>query len=185
MDTSPRRRLTLSLFTSKARPTLPAVSDTPVVQPSKATSLRNRGKDTNKPIILCRRFPMSTRSGIFYRLARDELHRGGPKRQDRTLRDVLYARGLGFVRGIAYNPLTMGFREARQRVVRSLLAGDYQIEIREVVEGKNLLEMGDVTPAEVVSIVAAAISTCAPPTTPTHPCPSMFFARFSRARSGI
>jgi hypothetical protein len=47
----------------------------------------------------------------------------------------------------------MGFRDARQRVIRSLLAGDYQFEIREVVEGKNLLEMGEVTPAEIVALL--------------------------------
>jgi hypothetical protein len=47
----------------------------------------------------------------------------------------------------------MGFRDARQRVIRSLLAGDYQFEIRDVAEGKNLLEIGVVTPTEVVALL--------------------------------
>ena len=69
----------------------------------------------------------------------------------------------------------MGFREARQRVIRSLVAGDYQFEIREVVEGKNLLDTGEVTPAEVVALLQRCRGdqySCAPhhadPSVPVH-----------------
>lgn len=47
----------------------------------------------------------------------------------------------------------MGFKDARQRVIRSLRAGDYQHEAREVSEGKNLLDTGEVTPDEVVALL--------------------------------
>lgn len=47
----------------------------------------------------------------------------------------------------------VGFQDARQRVMRALRAGDYQHEIRAVVEGKNLLDTGDVTADEVVLLL--------------------------------
>jgi hypothetical protein len=47
----------------------------------------------------------------------------------------------------------MGFRDAKRRLIASVLAGDYQHEPREVVEGKNLLDTGDVTPGEVADLV--------------------------------
>lgn len=48
----------------------------------------------------------------------------------------------------------MGFREIRQRVIRSLRLGSYQIEFREVAEGKNLLDTGEVTPEDVIDLLA-------------------------------
>src|SRR5262249_38588133 len=73
-------------------------------------------------------------------------------RSGRTSEQVA-CEGIVVVRRLAYNRITMGFRDARQRVIRSLLAGNWQIEIRDVVEGKNLLERGEVTPAEVVELL--------------------------------
>jgi len=82
---------------------------------------------------------------------------------------------LEFVLRLTYNMGTMGFREARQRLVRSLLAGNYQHEIREVVEGKNLLDTGEVSPDEVVALLQRCRGDqydCAPhhaePAVPVH-----------------
>jgi hypothetical protein len=47
----------------------------------------------------------------------------------------------------------MGFRAARQQVIQSLLDGNFQIEAREAVESRNLLELGLVTPAHVVELL--------------------------------
>jgi hypothetical protein len=52
-----------------------------------------------------------------------------------------------------YNPVMMTFREARRRITEALQAGNFQHEYREVVEGKNLLDTGEVTPAEVVDLL--------------------------------
>ena len=47
----------------------------------------------------------------------------------------------------------MTFREARRCIVASLLDGNFQHEYRQVTEGKNLLDTGEVTPAEVVALL--------------------------------
>lgn len=70
--------------------------------------------------------------------------------------------GLILVRIAAYNAWRpnlflwvrdVGFQDARHRVIRALRAGEYQHEIRAVVEGKNLLDTGDVTADEVVLLL--------------------------------
>ena len=54
---------------------------------------------------------------------------------------------------MVYNPGMITFREARRRIVASLLDGSFQHEYRQVTQGKNLLDTGEVTPAEVVTLL--------------------------------
>ena len=45
------------------------------------------------------------------------------------------------------------FTEARRALIESLRAGDYRFELRMVVEAKNLLATGDVTPGELIAVL--------------------------------
>lgn len=47
----------------------------------------------------------------------------------------------------------MGFRDVRNVLIRALRAGSYQHELRGVVAGKNLLDTGEVSAEEVVSLL--------------------------------
>ena len=46
-----------------------------------------------------------------------------------------------------------GFHRARQRVLTALQAGNIQFEARDVIEGKNLLDTGEVSAAEVARLI--------------------------------
>ena len=47
----------------------------------------------------------------------------------------------------------MGFKNARERTIRALESGDFQFEERAVVEGKNLLDTGDITDEQLVQLL--------------------------------
>jgi hypothetical protein len=49
--------------------------------------------------------------------------------------------------------MNVSFREARQRAIASLMSGFYRHEYRDVRRGKNLLEAGDISPAEVIGLL--------------------------------
>ncbi len=46
-----------------------------------------------------------------------------------------------------------GFREARARLIRALERDQFEFEIGEVREGKNLLQTGEVTPEYVIGLL--------------------------------
>jgi hypothetical protein len=47
----------------------------------------------------------------------------------------------------------VGFKEVRNRVIACLIAGLYLFENRDVVEGKNLLQTGEVLPEELIGLL--------------------------------
>ena len=48
----------------------------------------------------------------------------------------------------------MGFREVKRKVLEALSTGRYQHAARAAIDTKNLLKTGDVTQAEVISIIS-------------------------------
>jgi hypothetical protein len=50
----------------------------------------------------------------------------------------------------------MGFSSAKRALLAALEAGNYQHEAREVLSGKNLLAVGDISADEVIRIVRRA-----------------------------
>jgi hypothetical protein len=48
----------------------------------------------------------------------------------------------------------MGFKAAKAALINALKTGNYQHEVRESIETKNLLAMGEVTPQQVLEIIA-------------------------------
>lgn len=47
----------------------------------------------------------------------------------------------------------MGFKEAKRRVLKALISGDFVHAVRDRIDEKNLLHAGDVTTEEIIEIV--------------------------------
>lgn len=48
----------------------------------------------------------------------------------------------------------MGFREAKAALINALRSGDFQHEVRDSIEVKNLLAVGQISAEDVIDIVA-------------------------------
>jgi len=47
----------------------------------------------------------------------------------------------------------MGFKDVKRRVLESTASGNYQHTARDDIDAKNLMQTGDVSPAEVAEVI--------------------------------